>query len=317
MKEYIRTIIKEALNSIFEVQEVDKSIISNLLKDILNSEIGYKSMMPGLQKFTNETEIKEEIKEKVLSKIRDIQKIAHVATDSNRITKNVAVFNPKKDSNEYLYSVSNMYLYKLDRFKALENDEYKNVVFDYNSLSKTISTSKDYIVDSTFIIVYNDSFFDYGFFASFDSDINLKKYMEDLAKNKNIKVGKYIIVDKQGDYTKLHAGKEINYTPKPIEKPAPKLNALNKGALSRSPNDGWGQIESYKHPYLFISFPKKREDKIFTDYRPIVVNKGKKTILTKDKMKSYLDTVGKEIKKFDAEKLFMNSMRAKHNNNEL
>jgi hypothetical protein len=58
MNKHIRAIIKEAINSIFEVQEVDKTVISNLLKDIENSEIGFKSMMPGLQKFTNENEIR-------------------------------------------------------------------------------------------------------------------------------------------------------------------------------------------------------------------------------------------------------------------
>lgn len=317
MQNFLRKLIKEAIdNMLSEVQEGNRKIIEQLLSSVLNSEIYYKETIAETKQFSfDNRELKEEIKDKLLGSIREIQKKPHLALDTNKILNKPGFGNPIKDKSEFKYSVSDMYLYKLGTFKALENGDYKKVLFKTDSLRNILPSSQIFTIDSMFVVIFEDYFYDFGFYSSFDSDINLTKYMQSLylknVKQHKFKPSEYIISNDFNKEFKLYSGKEFKAVEQPVEKKNIKLNALKKDSLVFIPSFGWGQIESLKKPYMQIAFPKDRPNKIFTPERPVLDKLGKKEILTKEKFPAYLNKVGAEIKKFDATTLFTKAMQAK------
>ncbi len=318
MKDYLKKLIKEAVEAVFETQERKYKVIKAIQDSILNSEVGYRTLEPGLQPFaTDGREIKSEINSRVLQSIRALQNISHTADDKNKLIHKPGIGNPAKDKSIFAFNASTMYLYKLGTFNALQFGDYKKIYFKKDSLSNVIPSSAVFGIDSLFVIIYKDTFYDFGFYSSIDADENLKKYMKS-AFIKNVETRKetfptsYEIRRIYNEDFKLIAGKTLNPTEGPEKRPL-KLKGFKVNGLVFIPTYGWGMISSIKNPYVIVKFPKNREDKIFnTPERPVLIKRsGDKVLLTKEKFPVYIEKVGEEIKKFDGNTLFMQAMTAR------
>ena len=317
MKDYLKKLIKETVEAVFETQERKYKIIKAIQDSILNSEIGYRTLEPGLQPFAaNEREIKSEINSRILKNIRALQNISHTADDKNKLIHKSGIGNPIKDKSEFAFNANTMYLYKLGTFNALQFEDYKKVYFKKDSLPNIVPSSTAFGIDSLFVIIYKDTFYDFAFYSSMDADENLNKYMKSVfMKNAESKKEtfptSYEISGIYNEDFKLITGKTLQPREEP-EKRALKLKGFKVSGLVFVPSYGWGMISSIKNPYVMVKFPKNREDKIFnTPERPVLVKKsGDKVLLTKEKFPIYMNKVGEETKKFDGQKLFMQALVA-------
>ena len=312
MENYVRKIIRESINALFEVREGSSGVIGNLSNIIRSAEISFPTPS-GMQKFsTDNFEIKAEIIERINTEIRKLSSIPHTSTLQNAIKLNPTFDSPRKEASVFQHREDNMYLYKLGTFWAFENGEYKKVIFNESKLKETYPLLFPYVlsslfgIDSMFVIVYKDKFSSFGFYNSNTSDGELEVYMKKMAKKKDLPVieNGYII---SGTYSKKHellAGKPISTnTQMQGERPVI-LKSLVRGGLAFIPRFGWGEI-SYiptpksKEKLMHIAFPKKQEQKVYDIKEP-----------KRRKMSEYLDNVEIEEKKFDPEILFMNARRA-------
>ena len=195
---------------------------------------------------------------------------------------------------------------------------FKNDSIDPAHLSNSSSIFK---VNTPFVVVYKDTFFDFGFCDENTSDKELEIFMKNAFDNNSSRSEEepkgFKISSTLND---SHRVKIMNYVPKASNndeesKEGVKFNSLAKGSPIFHDTFGWGIIARKKNiqnkPYVEVIFPSRLVEKLMdgSKKKPVAPNldslphnlRGK--MLTSAKLKEYLKIVPAEIKTLDTEVL--------------
>ena len=310
MNSTIRNLIKEAINQLFETQDGSKKVADQLYTAIMRSEI---------DKNDNSLELKDEIVRALNKPITALRETSHVG-----------------DKDRSFYNFGDMYAYKLGTFYIKENDKDQTINFNNKSLPEGHLTNSGSIfkVNTPFIVIFKDTFYDFGFCDEDASDSEIQNFMkESFRKNSSRRdeaPKNFIVNNDFNGYTQV---KILDYTPKALnsnqEEENIVLKSLNKGKSIFIPKHGWGIIVKNRvssgKPFTEIAFPIKLTEKLKngSDKKPVAPNldylphnlRGKK--LTNAKLKQYLSTVRTQTITFDRNYLFMKGMEALQKQKEL